>query len=665
MNTLVLVADPRTDEVAESYARAAGAQIQRVADSGAVANAVLEAQAHSITLFTLASAFTEELCFAVASANRARGARSSSPLAYGFMSALNVGELALVVDKTIAMLTAAPLGQFGYAEYDGATASAALRMYDHFGQVLAAPATERPWTTPDATVMSICTHGVTFDASLGADVLCGHRHLPPPFIESQPVPSCFQNNVCFRMNRGPGSPETRVLANELTPLVWFLNSCSSIAFAGCAFGTATNYVYGLLSGRAVAVIGSYLTNATSLWLNRLFEVLITTGATTGECTQAMAQLLGGDFDAFVLLGSPDVRLLPERVLRPQDSRYDVHLAAAHGARLALAESCDGTVTAVADDGGDAWADATGATIRRGRHRDLVVTFKHVRALDGWLRLGEAPDAARVLDVCRELRRRVAVLALYPFSKSLETDIADIDARLLRAMELVELPQLLRSRMYVSVLLAEILSAVTRVTTMAVDRFIEQVVTIDFTFDRESYNGFEPAAMSRTSERCAACASIVFEALDTRNGDRGYRRRRVVCPNCVGVALQIEDDPLMLRIDSVRADESAFALSLTATNHGKDALCVTLAVAPRHGPVALGLEPTPYEIPSQGSVRIELRLPPPPRARLMSYRMIAAAAGALSFYSITCVVPAKSEAHPASEWSSSGSHRDTETEHPPH
>ena len=171
-----------------------------------------------------------------------------------------------------------------------------------------------------------------------ADVALGGHMEPPlsPLLLAH-APICFHDGVCFRLNRSAEAP-TRILpAIRATDLIWFLNTCGAIPFADSAFGKATGYVFGLLAGSATAIIGSYLAQPTTFWLNRVFEALLTTGATMGQIVTALCKVAGPtDFDPYLLLGNPEMRLFSEERIRPAKAdsfSYEVNVTSRRAIRL--------------------------------------------------------------------------------------------------------------------------------------------------------------------------------------------------------------------------------------------------------------------------------------------------------------------------------------------
>jgi hypothetical protein len=231
------------------------------------------------------------------------------------------------------------------------------------------------------------------------------------------APICFWDGKCFRLNRDADAPIHLVPAVRAAPLFWFLDSCAAIPLAHNAFGTNTSYVYGLLAGAAVSVIGPYVVQASTVWRSAIYEGLLMTGATTGEAAQAVGRLSPREagFYSYVLVGSPDLRLVEPRIVRPSDGNGLTYILRGRGAsafRLRLPEHAPTATGVVADDGAHVWGDAFAQVIEPGQERELLVLLDPPRDVDGFVTLAcTGKKDADFVQEAEEVTRRLRVLSL--------------------------------------------------------------------------------------------------------------------------------------------------------------------------------------------------------------------------------------------------------------
>lgn len=641
LGTVVLCCDPRLHALAALFARAIAAPLHE-ADSADAAAAAVEAgdDARSVTIFLLNDRLTEELCFAIAQANRRRGRARRPPRTYGFMTAFTPEQAAWLVVKTLLLLCSGTRKRaLVLARFDAEDGQ--IRAYRR------APATGAmqarsiavPWSAPEVDFLGIHAHGVSFDAQLGRVALCGH--LDPPLDSSRlaQAPACFHDGSCFRIVRRQGA-ESRLPAVEASPRVWFLNSCAAVPFAGNAFGDGTSYAMGLLAGAAAGVIGPYLTLPTSSWLNSVCEGLLATGATLGEVAAGLcqAQDAEAEFDPFVLLGSPDLRLAAAEAAsgEPESStfRYRLRGAGRLALRLRLPPGSD-PLAVVDDDGGEAWDGAGCQLIERGPERDLLVMLRQPSDLDGWLRLGPpGRPVSELRSEIEEVARRLAVLANYSFAAQEGPTIDACKDAAERFLACLAAPQLLRGHLFAALLLSRLYLLLDQLQPAVAQGFLDRVIASDFSFDRESHNGFEAGALRRSERSCPGCGGVLYTALDRWLGDRNYRRRKDVCANCIGVSMALESSPLAVDAPRVVAAEGgAVGLRIGLRNPSRALARAWIAAAPRHGPAAAAVGPLRLDLPAGGCEERLFSFPlDVQRPGVLSFRFAVFCQGAVEFHS---------------------------------
>lgn len=643
--TRILCCDERVLSLATRYGDAVSAPVSAVEGPEALTHAVSTiGDWSSLTLFMLNDRITEALVYRIASANRRR---EGGPLPYGFMTGFTPSHLAWLVAKTLIKLMLPSERQLGFADFDGETREVVSYALDP-----ASGATERlelvePWQDRRTCVLSVRTHGVSFDMSLGETVLCGHMDPRLPAARLVTAPVCFHDGTCFRLNRTADAPTRLLKAVHATPLFWGINSCGAVPLAGSAFGDATGYVFGLLAGAAVGVVAPYLTQPTTPLSNLAFGALLATGATMGEVAQALSQIEDpdADYDVFLLMGSPDARLSAARRVSPsleKDSgslRYDLEGQGRAAWRLDLPSEPDRRVPrrVVADDGKPAWSQALALPLGRERERSLLIITSQPDEFPGWVRIGQPRlSSAELQERLRELSRRIAVLARYPFVSSASKTAEECQSLLQQVLQYLNAEHLLRHWVYGASFLALLMQRLDSLEREAASGFVERVVTTDFSFDRESYNGFNPGLLRRSARSCSGCGEALYEALDQWTEDATFLRRKDVCANCFGVAMRLLTSPISTETPTASFDPTTRIVTGTMRieNPGDEPVSVWAAAAPRHGPRDAVIEPSCFAIPPRSRVAhtftFVLR---PDRRGVMSFRFFVSCQGAAEFHSM--------------------------------
>jgi hypothetical protein len=643
ISTLVICCDPRVADLAELYAKATGTAIRHTKTCEELELAVESAKdIGSVTIFILNDEFEETTCHLVWRANQRRLAHGDQPLKAGFMTAFTSQQLAWLVTKTLILLQRPQLPRVGFANYHAATSQITTRIRAADTGATCDTEIENPWSCDEIMVMSVCAHGVSFDASLGRVALCGHLDPPLPSDRIARAPVCFHDGNCFRLNRAVDAPVELLRSVHAAPLVWCLNSCHAVSFASNSFGDGTGYVYGLVAGAAVAVIGSYLSQPTTELVNRAFEGLIATGATTGQTVAALCRLEDpeADYDPFVLLGSPDLQLLPTERWQGTAEAEAVRYAISGPGRLAFrlrSMSLDGNIPfLVSDDGSESWNQAICLAVSCDCEQDLLVMLDEPADLEGWLAFALAgKDDREIREESEEQLRRVEVLSRYPFCDD-ESLFDSCRTELRRILEFISVRHLLRRRIYMAVMMANYQMLLDRAQIAAIAGFINLVTTRDFSFDRESYNGFIPGPLRRTLRRCPTCDAALYEAHDRWEKDHRYRRRKDVCPNCIGVSMVLETSPLVVHPPVIEAHSSDgyVHIRLVIENPADVTLSARLAAAPRHGPAEAAQESI-VDVPPQSKIHWQARFPLASESKgVVSYRFIVLCLGAAEFHNVT-------------------------------
>ena len=115
---------------------------------------------------------------------------------------------------------------------------------------------------------------------------------------------------------------------------------------------------------------------------------------------------------------------------------------------------------------------------------------------------------------------------------------------------------------------------------------------DFSFDRESSNGFIAAQLRRTDERCPMCGATLYVANDLFAKDRSYERRKYVCANCFSVKMALTTSPIQVApvAPELRNDMGTLHANLEISNRTRTYVRVWAAAAPRHGPITSAVGP---------------------------------------------------------------------------
>jgi len=601
VSTIVVCADERISDIAALYARSVDAPV-RIVRSPEEATAAIDAStASSATFFVLNDRLTEPLCHAAAAASGRRPG-----FTYGFMSAFTPEHLGWLIVKSWALFLRPFPDTVGFADwtFSGPAATARVRFTDS-GRTSEARADE-PWRSSAVTMLSIRGHGAPFDLSLGDVVLCGQLDPPLPAHRRLRAPSCVHNDTCFRMKSAENAPSVRFKAVDAAPLVWCLDSCASVPFADSAFGEGTSYVFGLIAGAAVGVIGPFLDLSTHGSMSRDCEAVLATGGTLGEVAATACRLEpAGGFDKFLLIGSPDLRLLPVRRLEGRRHEgaivYEPRGQRQLSFRLGLPADVASPVSVVGDDGGAHWSGAHAHVLEHGTQRDLLVVLEHPVDLDGSLRvgLGEAREErlVQLIDEAAQVADNLGALRLYPFATSAGDSAARCRrlARLLR--EVASQPRRLRCHIDASVVLAHLMIALDDLHRRIAAGFVAAVATHDVNLDRFAADRFDLLPTARSVERCPTCGGIVYVTLTRWRRKPSYQRRWVQCPNCSGISMTLVHSPLSITAPVAARDGDALAVSLQIANRSDSPVHAIVAGQARQGvpaaaagPLSLSLAP---------------------------------------------------------------------------
>jgi hypothetical protein len=621
--TLVICADDRVRDLAVLYAHAADAPIVTVSTPEDVGGAIGAAAPLSVTFVLLNSTLDEPLCQAAAAA-----ARRHPGLSYGFLSAFTPEHLAWLIVKTWAMFLRPLPERVGFAEWSFSSPGATLRTRSVASGATTQEPVEAPWRADAVTMLSLRAHGAPFDVSMGDVVLCGRLDsLPRDGI--QQAPSCFHDGECFRMKPAPGAPIERLEAIDARPLVWTLDSCASIPFRDTAFGERTSYAFGLIAGAAVGVVGPFLDLTTKGDMSRHCEAVLATGGTLGEVVAAACALEPArGFDKFLLIGSPDLRLLPDRRLegqrKGQQVVYQVRGEAQHAFRLSIPANIASPVHVVADDGGTHWAGARCHLFEHGAARDLIVVLEEPADVDGWLAIGSgaATDDQLVEEAWQTLDNLNAI-RLYPFGDAVEAQSIARCRRLARLLrDVASHSSRLRCRIDAAPLLAGLMFALDDLHRQVAAGFLAAVSAHDVNLDRFASDRFDLQPTLHSDERCPTCGVALYVTQTHWRRRRSYARRWVQCPNCSGLSMTLEHSPLDVLPSGARRAEDRLLVSIEVRNRGTAPVAAMVAGLARQSAVADAAGPLPLFLAAGESQRLEFALPLTGRAPgVLSYRLV--------------------------------------------
>jgi hypothetical protein len=639
--SLVVCCDPRIEVLGCLYAKAIGSRFLHANDTAELGTILRDVRGvRSVTIFLLNDVLDEPVCNALWVANRIRQESGQHPLTFGFMTGFSEEHLAWLVVKTLVMLRhSITIGRVGFANFDGFQSRQRVRFVSTAdGSTEEVADFPTPWISEAVDVFAGFMHGVSFDAFLGDVALCGHLKPPLPTERLHTAPSCFFDGKCFRLQQADGP--TKVLsAVHATPLFWFLNSCGAIPFAQSGFGTGTGYAFGLLAGSAVGVIGPYITEVSNSWRNLVFEGALATGLTIGQATSALSQLnpIETGFYSYMLLGSPDLRIMPVRRLEPfvkdEIVRYSIRGNQCSAIRLSLPAAMPMSVVAVADDQGPAWKDAKYQPVSYEDQQDILLLLDPPRDVAGWLAIGPCGKSdTELLEQVEELVRRLKVLKLYPFAHTEVNRIEECQSILQNIATTLRSDTLLRRRIYAAILYAQLEAAFNELHQAVAKRFLEDVLVHSFSFDRESYNGFYPGLVRRTDRRCPRCDSVLFTALDRWQEEESYLRRKYICANCFGISMFLETSPLEITPPWVRRiDSAAIEVVLRIRNRSTDWISIWVAAAPRRGKPNSGIGPVQIDLKPDEVNESQYHFIINQDAGTISIRFIALARGSAEFH----------------------------------
>jgi hypothetical protein len=647
LTTIVICADSRVRDIATLYAQATGTPFCLAQSPAEVSAAIEQAEFHeSVSIFLLNERFEEPLCQAVVEANRRRRAAGKAALAYGFLTAFTPEQLAWLVVKSWVLFLRPHAARVGFAQWDFSNAAATVRFRSALTGATYVQRNEAPWLDDEITMLGLRAHGAPFDVSMGRVVLCGKLDPPLPAERTLRAPSCFHDDVCFRMKAEENAPTEVLRAVNASPLVWCLDSCASLPLTGNAFGNGTSYAFGLVAGSAVGVIGPFLDVMTQGTMNRHCEALLATGATLGQVAAAACSLEESHgFDKFLLIGSPDLRFLPVSRLEPQREgekwRYRLCGERQYAWRLAIPPDLRPPVYVVGNDGGAHWERAQCHWSEDGANRDLVITLDEPAGVDGWLLLGSEGKSNKQL--CREatqLQDNLKVLTLCPFAAPASATIERCLTlnRLLRRV--VRATERVQSRLDATVLMGNLQLALNALHREVADAFLAQVAAHDVNLDRIPCYGFDLEPTERTSQSCPICGVALYVTQTVWRRKRSYVRRWSQCVNCSGVAMVLKDSPLAIRPPVALADPDGMSLSIALEIGNTADLPVQAMVAglARKGSPDDAAGPVNLFIPPGVTTSLRFSTPlDPGRPGVISYRLLLLCDAGVELFALKHVV----------------------------
>jgi hypothetical protein len=647
--TAVLAPDPPVEGLAGAYASAVGAPLVPVADPDALAAAIAtEPSASSATVVLRSERLDHHLIDALARGNAERVQSGRPPLAIGMVAAFDPPKLAWLLAKTLVCLGLTASRDAAIGRFDGISNTVTTRS---LGGGAAATARSEPWIDRRTVAQSVVAHGAAFDLGLGDVVLCSHLDPPLPAERTAVAPSCFHDGICFRLARGDG-PTTRRPAHEATPLFWGIDSCGTIPLRDNSFGQGSSYAFALLAGSAVAVIGSYLALTTTGLAARAFEALLEAGWSTGE----IAVALGGvdhnaaDFNPYVCLGSPDLRLAPAGTT-PGRLEHEVVPVRADGSDTVAIELAAGRPEirdVVDDDGDDAWRSAFARRVDAPGRSALVVAFDGPRRFAGELRLADAGRARGALvQRCDELGRHLGMLACHEFAGAHAARISALRASVAEAAATARAEYAVRAIPAAAQRLRSVGHELPALQESVAESFVQTVLERDVSFDRESENGFVAGELRRARESCHVCDGPLYVALDRWAADERQLRLKATCPNCFGVAMRPETSPLAsVEVDGEAAG-GAFRLRVRPRSAVDRPLSALVAAAPRRGGADGRAGVVAVAVPASGEVEAELEFGVT-GGGVVTYRILVLCEAAAELYTAFDRSSARAP-RPPSEW----------------
>lgn len=640
VRTSVVCADPRVQTVAALYAQCVGAPLRFAQTPEEVSAAIEESEPiDSISLFLLSDRLEEALCQAASTAARLRN------VAYGFLSAFTSEHLAWLVIKTLALFLRPFPDRAGFANWSFSTPQSAARIRKTRNGATQLTSIDAPWIDDSIAVLGVRAHGAPFDVSLGPVVLCGHLDPDLPPDRTRRAPSCFHDGVCFRMKSDDG-PIELLRAVHASPLVWCLDSCASVPFRGNAFGEGTSYAFGLIAGAAVGVIGPFLDIITGGEMTRNCEALLATGATLGETAAAACSLeQSSGFDKFLLIGSPDLRLLPPNTIEGEregdNLRYRVRGERQYAWRLAVPADLTPSVYVVGDDGGPHWAGAQCRGFDLGGMRELVVTLDEPVDVDGWLFAGSGGVSNETLSSdALQIENNLKVLALYPFASHASKTIAQCRKFAASLRRIAGAPHRLRSRVDATMALANLLPALDSLHREIASGFLSQVAAHDLNLDRLANIGFDREATERTTRRCPACGLALYVTRTRWRSNRLYARDWVQCANCSGIMMVLDDSPLEIQPPAAisSAGKTGLFIALDMRNRTDAPVEVLVAGLARQAPLTDAAGPVTIIVPPSSPARLHFDLPfDSSRPGVISYRLLVLCRAGVELFALKHVV----------------------------
>jgi len=644
LSTFVLAVDPRVVDLARLYADVLGAPLCRAADPLEVARAIRGLpDGQSVTLILLSDRLDEALCQSISEANRSRLIEGRQLARYGFLSALTPAHLAWLIVKTTVLLARMPLSAATFANWDVSDARGWARTREAASGAMTLCAIEAPWCDDRVDVMAVRAHGASFDLSLGETVLCCHQDPPLPETYAKRGPTCFHDGVCFRMAAGSSPPTIRILAHQTTPLIWCLDSCATFALHGNAFGAVT-YASGLVAGAAVGVIGPFLDIVTSGGLARIYDGILATGGSLGDAVAAACAFEPAmGFDRFLLVGSPDLRLLPPSTTNPtaemDGNRYRLHGRKQQIWRVRPIDRAEGSLGILGDDGADLWAaahcdevpDETGSS-------SLLITLDAPADLDGWLHVGAVSGSLQALErLASQIAADLAMLRFYPFVDAEDDDLARCQKWTTMLCSSAEDRNRVRARTDAAIALAQLHLGLDALHEKIAARFMDT----DVSLDRLPANGFDLEPTERSSDRCAHCDTALYVTKGRWSFDPSHVRHWVQCPNCAGIALAHEDSPLVVQAFTADVVGTKLELAAQLWNRSDEAIKVTLAGQARAGPPESRWEPQRVTLDPKETRIVTVSVSGLEAPGVISYRLLALCGGNVQLHALRRAIDAPS------------------------
>jgi hypothetical protein len=647
--TVVICVDPRVENLARLYADTVGGLLRTAHRVNDVGDIIKEsAPDSSLTFVLLNDVLSESLCYQITTANRDR----AHPLPYGFVSAFTPEHLGWLMLKTVVHLAAPVQDAVFFSQLDISSDSAVTRVLATETDEMTTTGFVGPETDQRTLVFGIRSHGAQFDTSLGDTVLCGQCDPPLPRDRIRRAPSCFHDHVCFRQST---RPVNILRAVDASPLIWLLDSCASIPLSGCAFGEASSYVFGLVAGSAIAVIGPYLDMVSHGNLNAFCEALLSVGMSMGEATMNLClRERDNNFDKFVLIGSPDIRVTASKPVLPEEigGKLTYHVSGPRRCAFRLAIPADWAKSppaVVGDDGGNQFHDARWHPVRTGQHDDILITTPAPTDISGELHVGRRGlTSDQLTRLAADIRDNLDALAYIPFAcHSADPDdvgraqrIADLLDRAANTSDRV------RYHSDLANLLANLYSVMNGLHRGITESFIREVSDHDVNLDAVAGNGAVLEPTLRSQHLCTRCSTALY--ITRGHISQRYRRSWIQCVNCSGVALTLENSPLdyCLPRATVSTDGRTLEIPLLVRNRSRLGASVAIAGLARKASARHAQHSSRHTLGARSWKRVVVEHPLDPRqAGVLSYRILVLCLGGVEMLSLKHVIEPTESTHP--------------------